>query len=239
MALALMDGITPWNRTRIDRFLKGPGNPHAYMVHVGVGWVWARWPARRRLLESHLDPLLRWLAFDGWGFHEGYFHWEDFASGKSAPQSLSSSERRVFDQGLGRSFWFVNGGNPNLIGQMIGGLSRDRQPDLWSGVGLSATYAGQAEESALRALREEAGPHWPQLAQGSAFAAKARQRAENLTDYTDVAARVFCGMPALDAARLCDITLENLPNNASDPAYAIWRQRIQHQFQPQTQMQEA
>jgi hypothetical protein len=83
----------------------------------------------------------------------------------------------------------------------------------------------------LTQLRARAGPFAPQLAQGSAFAAKARQRAGNLTDYTELATRALCHLSALDAARLCDTTLENLPAHSDPPAYEIWRQRIQRHFQ--------
>ena len=231
MGLALLDFLTPWRRTRIREFLGGAGDAHAYMVHVGIGWLWARIPFGFRRRQKKLDPLYGWLALDGWGFHEGFFRWPKYIAGQPAPKILSGYERRVFDQGLGRSFWFVNGGNPELIAQTISHFSADRQGDLWSGIGLAATYAGVVSETVLNALRESSGPHWPQLAQGSAFAAKSRQRAGNLTGYTGLATGVFCGLSALDAARLSDMTLENLPDVAGQPAYEVWRQRLQRHFQ--------
>jgi hypothetical protein len=230
MGLALLDFLTPWRRTRIKNFLSGAGVAHAYMVHVGIGWVWARRPFGFRRAQKKLDPLLNWLAFDGWGFHEGFFHWPKYIAGQPAPKKLSGYERRAFDQGLGRSFWFVNGGNIELIAQTISNFSADRQSDLWSGIGLAATYAGIVSETSLGELREKAGRFQPQLAQGAAFAAKARQRADNLTDYTNLAAKILCGLTAADAARLTDEALENLPVNADEPAYEIWRRRIHNQF---------
>jgi enediyne biosynthesis protein E3 len=234
MGLALLDTLTPWRPRRVTRFLTGAGDAHAYMIHVGVGWVWARFPFGFRRFRRRLDPLLSWLAFDGWGFHEGFFHWRKYVGGQPPPRRLVGYERRAFIQGLGRSWWFVNGGNPELIAQTITGLPAERQADMWSGVGLAATYAGIASESALRRLRDLAGACRPHLAQGVAFAAKARERAGNLTDYTDFAARALCGLSAAQAARLCDTTLENLPGDAPEPAYEIWRQRIRKHFeQPQ------
>jgi hypothetical protein len=242
MGLALLDTLTPWRPTRLTNFLSGEGNAHPYMVHVGVGWIWARFSFGFRRFRRRLDPLLSWLAFDGWGFHEGFFHWPKYVAGKQPPRRLAGYEKRAFDQGLGRSWWFVNGGNPGLIARTIAGLPAERRPDMWSGVGLAATYAGLASESVLWTLRDLAGPWWPQLAQGAAFAAKARQRAGNLTPYTDLATTVLCGLSAADAARLCDTTLESLsasaprfgaapPAGAPDPAYENWRQRIQQHFQ--------
>ena len=231
MGLALRDTLTPWRPNRVTRFLNGAGDAHAYMVYVGVGWVWARFPFGFRRFRRRLDPLLSWLAFDGWGFHEGYFHWPKYIGGHPPPRRLAGYERRAFDQGLGRSWWFVNGGNPELVARTIAALPAERRPDMWTGVGLAATYAGLANESILRGLRRFAGPCWPHLAQGVAFAAKARQRAGNATDYTDFAAKTLCDLSAVAAARLCDSTVENLPTNADEPAYEIWRQRVRLHFQ--------
>jgi hypothetical protein len=238
MGLALLERVTPWPSARISKFLAGRGDAHAYMIHVGLGWVWARVPFGFRRWHRKLDPLLGWLAFDGWGFHEGFFHWPKYVAGQPAPKRLAGYERRVFDQGLGRSFWFANGGNAELVAQAIAVFSPNRQPDLWSGIGLAATYAGMVSEEVLRNLRERAGQFHPQLAQGAAFAAKARQRAGNSTGYTELAAKTLCGMIADDAARVTDAALENLPADSETPAYEIWRLRIQDHFARNRQPQE-
>ena len=152
-----------------------------------------------------------------------------------APKRLTGYAARAFDQGFGRCLWFVDGGNVGLIPRTIAGFAAARQADLWSGLGLAVTYAGEATAEGLSHLRDSAGPCQPQLAQGSVFAAKARQRAGNLTGYTDLAAKTLCGLSAVEAAQLSDATLENLPADSSQPAYEIWRQRIQHHFQNQKQ----
>jgi hypothetical protein len=241
MGLSLLDHLTPWQPSRIREFLKGAGNKHAYMVHVGVGWVWARLPFFVPRRARELDPLLRWLAFDGWGFHEGFFHWPDYVAAQAWPRRVRSraSERddhgaeyetRAFDQGLGRSFWFVNGGNIAWIERTIDVFPEERRGDLWSGIGLAAVYAGGVAK--LEELVSAADEFRPQLAQGACFAAKARERAGNLTEYTEIATRALCEMSAVEAAQLTDSTLENLPasGSAGEPAYEIWRQRIQGRF---------
>jgi hypothetical protein len=239
MGLALLDWLTPWRSNRISDFLRGAGGAHAYMVHVGVGWAWARLPFGFRRAQRKLDPLLGWLALDGWGFHEGFFHWPKYISGGEPPRRLEGYERRVFDQGFGRSLWFVNGGDVALTARTISDFAATRHGDLWSGLGLAATYAGGADEPTLAALRGAAGAHGPQLAQGAAFAAKARQRAGNATGYTSLATHTLCGLSAEDAARLTDAALENLPDDSDEPAYEIWRRRIQNQFAQARQRQAA
>jgi hypothetical protein len=231
MGLALWDLITPWNRRRVRTFLGGTGNRHAYMIHVGAGWLLGRLPLNPDKLRGRFDPLLGWLLIDGYGFHEGFFHWNDYSRGQPPPERLTGYSRRVFDQGLGRSLWFVNGAQPPLIAESIRAFASERQPDMWSGVGLACAYAGGLpDETALHALVAAAGQHRPQLAQGAAFAAKARERAGNITDDTQRASHLLCGMKAEEAAAITDAALENLPAGAAEPSFEIWRRRIQEQF---------
>lgn len=230
MGLTLLDVLTPWRRNRLQEFLQGSGSNHLYMVHVGVGWVLARLhlPIYRSLQQ--LDPLLGWLAIDGYGFHEGYFHWRHTVAKQVIPKQFSGYARRAFDQGLGRSLWFVEGANVTQIPVTIAAFPRTRQADLWSGVGLACTYAGGADRTAIATLMQSAGIYQPQLAQGAVFAAKARARAVTPSANTEIACELLCGCSADAAAAISDQALENLPVSGTIPAYEVWRQRIQAQF---------
>jgi hypothetical protein len=230
MALTLLDQLTPWHRYRLAEFLRGPGAAHAYMVHVGAGWAFARlcWNLDRPL--ARLDPLLRWLAIDGYGFHAGYFYWPRYVAEQALATRLSGYAPRVFDQGLGRSLWFIEGADVERIPATIAAFAPQRHGDLWSGVGLACAYAGGIERSALEALLSAAADYRPYLAQGAAFAAKARQRAGNPVAHTELACAVICDMSADDAARITDAALHDLPTDGALPAYARWRQRIRAQF---------
>jgi hypothetical protein len=90
---------------------------------VGLGWAWARLPGNPERRLPALDPLLGWLAVDGYGFHEGYFHWRRRVSARELPRGLSASARRVFDQGLGRSLWFVEGADVPRAAPIYGAAS--------------------------------------------------------------------------------------------------------------------
>ena len=226
MGLALLDLVTPWRRKRLSSFLHGAGGAHTYMVHVGAGWLLARIPGRVAPRLVRFDPLLRWLVVDGYGFHEGFFHWPRYINGQPAPDRLAGYGRRAFDQGFGRCLWFIEGGDVLRIPRTISAFPRDRQGDLWSGVGLAATYAGQVPPGELARLRDASGLYGCCLAQGAAFAAKARQRGGNLAPYTDQACRVLCGSPAAEAARITDDALADLPPDAAEPAYELWRRRV-------------
>jgi hypothetical protein len=236
MALALLDTLLPgWlgRGDRLARFLAGPGEPQTYIIYVGAGWVMARLPVSpERYLSRLTDPIMRWLALDGYGFHEGFFHASRSVVRQEVPRRLRGYFRRGFDQGLGRSLWFVEGADVGRLPRTIGAFPASRQPDLWSGLGLACGYAGGRTRSEVEALLAAAGRHAPQLAQGVAFAAKARQRADSLTAHTELACQVICGRSADEAAAVTDEALRDLPpdftsDRPDEPAFEVWRRRIQ------------
>ena len=103
MACAVLDCLALGHGQRLTRLLKGPGAAHTYMIHVGAGWAMARLPWLAVRLKSQFDPLLMWLALDGYGFHQGYFKFRKYVDGLYEIPQLSGYARRAFDQGLGRS----------------------------------------------------------------------------------------------------------------------------------------
>jgi len=226
MAFELLDRLWPGRGGRVQSFLEGTHYDHVYMIHVGVGWALARLGLDVTRSLTRLDPLLGWLAVDGYGFHEGYFHWRRVVDGQAVPGRLRGYARRAFDQGLGRSLWFVEGADVERIGRRVASFATERRADLWSGVGLACAYAGGADREAVERLASLAGPERASMAQGAAFAAKARQRAGNPTEQTEMACRVLCGRNADEAAEATDQALENLPPDGEAPAFELWRRRI-------------
>jgi len=230
MGLTLLDILSPWRQHHLRDFLHGPGAPHAYMIQVGVGWALARLHRPVEGWLNRLDPVVKWLALDGYGFHEGYFDWPRYIENQVLPNRLSGYACRGFDQGLGRCLWFVKGTDVARIAATIAAFPAARQPDLWSGVGLACGYAGGVERQVIDALAHAAGAYHPQLAQGVVFAAGTRQKAGNPVPHTELACQVICGMSLDEAAHLFAVTGEALPTTGLEPAFEVWRQRLQAQF---------
>jgi enediyne biosynthesis protein E3 len=235
MAFALMDGLSGGHRT--ERLLAGRGAAHVYMVHVGAGWAMARLPRFRRAAVRPADPLLSWLALDGYGFHQAYFHtrrwvreqyrdipvpWPGDPAGRAAA--------RVVDQGVGRALWFVESADPRRIAGVVEGFAAERRADLYSGVALAATYAGGVGDDDLIVLRDLGAAHGPAIAQGSAFAAKARERAGLTTAHTGRATQILCGLAPDSAAAVTDAALAELTGSGPEPDYLLWRRRIADRF---------
>ena len=230
MALALLDRLTPWRRDRLAAFLEGAGAPHVYMVHIGAGWALARLHRDPLRLSAGMDPLLRWLVVDGYGFHAGFFAPGRHLAGGSPADRFTGYARRAFDLGLGRCLWFAHCADVAVIPAAVARFDPSRQGDLWSGLGLACTYAGAVDRQGLAALRAAAGPFVPHLAQGAAFAAKARLRAGNPTAHMEVACRLLCDSCAEDAAAVTDVALEGLNDDDGQPGFETWRQRIQQHY---------
>jgi hypothetical protein len=235
MGCSLVDGLLPLSGHRWEALLDGPGRPYVFMLHLGAGWAAARLPWRRWGLERFrrsLDPVVGWLAVDGFGFYEGCFRPGSRVERQQVPRRVEGYALRAFDQGLGRSLWFVEGAGVDQIARRIARFPRPRRADLWSGVGLACANAGGVTGSAMRRLAGAAAGFDGPLAQGAAFAAAARLTAGNPADHTDLACRVLCGMN-LDAAAMCvNAALVHARRETPVNLYERWRQAVQRALTP-------
>ncbi|WP_326556007.1 DUF1702 family protein [Micromonospora sp. NBC_01813] len=237
MGFAILDALPGGRNDHVLRFLAGPGDAHVYMAYVGVGWAMARLPRFRWQTLTAPDPLLRWLALDGYGFHQAYFHTERYVHQQyeetNFPWPVGGPRwyaRRAIDQGVGRASWFVGGTDPQRVAALLDAFPQHRRADLYSGAGLAATYAGGADADELRTFWERAGDARPQVAQGSAFAAQARVRAGLVVPHTELATEIFCGMSAAQAAEVSQQTRPDPATAGPVPAYEKWRESAASQF---------
>lgn len=226
MSLALLETLAPWGGPRVKRFLEAGAHRYTHLVHVGVGWAWARLRTGIPRGLAKLDPMLGWLAVDGLGFHEGFFHAARYVEARQPPR-LKGYAARAFDQGLGRSLWFVEGAGVERIIARLASFPEARLPDMWAGVGLACAYAGGVERSALVRLREASGPYLPQLRQGVVFATGARTHSGNLAPQTELACDVIWERPAPFVSAVSDRALQELgPETDDEPRFESWRRAI-------------
>jgi hypothetical protein len=167
---------------------------------------------------------------DGFGFHHGYFHRRRVQDVTRLRNPLTGLPAQVFDQGLGRSLWFVMGANTDRLADWIAGCAAIRQAHLWAGVGLAAAYAGGVDRCGLARLFDRASEHRQDLAQGVAFAAQARQRAGNPVAHTALACDVVWGQSSVSVARVTHEALADLAEGGGVGAYETWRGRIRDRY---------
>ncbi|QBS44883.1 DUF1702 family protein [Nocardia sp. CS682] len=236
MALAIRDALPIGHRHHVSDFI-AVSEEHVYMLYVGVGWALARLPRQlhRAATVGLTDPVLVWLALDGYGFHQAYFrtskYVDDHYVDTDPPQlSIATGDyaRNAIDQGIGRALWFVSGADPDRACTLIDGFAPHRRADLFAGLGLAATYAGGATESELTGLARRAAEHRLCLAQGAVFAAEARRRAGITQPATTKAVRILTGHSVIHAADVAVDTRPTEPIVDGQVAYAVWRDRIRH-----------
>jgi hypothetical protein len=251
MACCVLDLITGSRGRRFTALLAGPAAAYPHLAHVGSGWAYARLGLRPRHGSPAAQPPASWLAWDGYGFHQGFFHPDRVIGRQHIERGLSAGERAIRDQGLGRALWFHESADPEGIALRIAEFPAGRRGDLWSGVGLAATYAGGATARELQRLAESARNtgatgaakdsgntedagnagdnrgHGAALAQGSAFACKAHHISGTVPEHTSEAALVLTGADVETAADWTDRALTELgPRAASIDHYQQWRAGI-------------
>lgn len=208
---------------RLRAWLEWTAQDYSYLSHVGAGWALARVPWRRRAIVRHLDPVHCWLAYDGLGFHDGYFQPRRIAAGWRRLRTGYAA--RAYDQGVGRATWFSSGGYVARAAAAITRLDAARRDDLWAGLALALGYAGGASEMELHLAQEAAGEARQALAQGAAFAAEARARAGYIPPCTHEAVRILTGRDVAEAVRLVRRIRAALPSpmTQTPPQYELWR----------------
>jgi enediyne biosynthesis protein E3 len=228
---AVRDGLPFGRHDLLEDFLRGPAAAHAELAHLGAGRALARLPRVRWVRPERLDPVLRWLLLDGYGFHLAWFHTGRYVTGQARADCFPWSggyPHRAVDQGIGRALWYVGGADPWQVTALIAAFPPDRRADLYSGAGLAATYAGGASADELTRFREDSGEHCGQVALGAAFAARARVRAGLVGPETELGTEVLCAVSPVVAARLTDdlAPADAGDHGAGEPAYETWRQRV-------------
>ncbi|BCJ41160.1 hypothetical protein GCM10010168_45420 [Actinoplanes ianthinogenes] len=240
MACTVRDVMAGGRGHRSRDLLSGPGVPHTFLTYIGVGFAMARLPriAWKQVLPDLTGtpyyPTMSWLAVDGYGFDLAYFHTREYVDQQRIPPPYPWLGRpdyfpRAVDQGIGRALWFIHGGGVAAVGVAVGRFAPERRADLWSGVGLAATFAGGAGADDLATLRDLAGEHWPHLAQGALFAAKARAFAGYTPPQTEAGTTALAGLPVAEAVRLADeVTGDGLTPAPGD--YEDWRAGIRERL---------
>jgi enediyne biosynthesis protein E2 len=242
MAFTVLDAMGRGHRVR--DLLQGPGEPHIFLAYIGIGFAMARLPRRLwkkvipDLTGSPYHPTMSWLAVDGYGFDRAYFDTKRWVGEQKVPPPYPWAGApdyfpRAVDQGIGRALWFICGAQVPDVVAAVQRFASHRHADLWSGVGLAATFAGGCGPEGLAALRRAAGEHWTALAQGAVFALKARTYAGFVPTHSQAAGSALADLSPEAAAALADNTAVEPNGSGLVPPYELWRQNIRTHFDAQ------
>jgi hypothetical protein len=205
MYFGLIDLLVPRSTSRLAAFTRSPtAYRQDYIATVGAGCAIARAPFGLRRLESYqrsLDPMSAWCLADGYGFHQGFFHWKRFIEARqAAPASLNPQNRRLFDAGVGRAMWWVFGADPDAIAGAISRFDDDRRPEMWAGIGTALAYAGGGPPQASSLLLDLSGEYSFDLLSGIPFAAHMRDKGGNAAEWTAEVCAELLGMSVAETS---------------------------------------
>ena len=231
MGLAMIDYTSFGRETKFQKFVHENPN-YKVLPHVGAGFAIS---VLNRDIEKSLapmNPMQRWWAIDGYGFHNGIFKWKQSIQKQIVPKKITGYARRAFDRGLGRSIWFLFSGDANRIVEQLQKFPESRHADMWSGIGVASTYAGGVSEETLRNVKAAAGSYTSYVSLGSTQAARDRYLANNIVEHNDLACLVYCGMSAQSVAKMTIRVMEDLNIDANEkvfveqPIYEVYRENI-------------
>lgn len=244
LAAAVLDLKKPQPRLRLLDLLRIDAD-HLYIApgHAAIGMAIARCrqPLAPAIMAAH--PYLRWSVMNGYGFYKGYFDWQSSISRQETlpdqflsgmPDRFFDTARQVYDQGLGRSLWFLYAAQVEEIAAAVNAFPDTRQNDLWTGVGIACTFAGGAPAAALEVLKTFTDTHLPFLAQGAALAARIRGRDSSFDSYSNAACKVIWKMEPAKVATAAESAWQQLGASGS-PAeheliYMDWLAQIRQNF---------
>lgn len=227
MSCTLLDTVTLSGSRRLRALAENTGGAYPHLIHVGVGWALAR--LHRTRWPGMGDPMLRWLAWDGWGFHQAYFNPRRVFHDHWIERGARGTSRSIRDQGAGRALWFYTGTDPDLIARLIGAYPQHRRSDLWAGIGLAAAYTGVFRP--LGDLLAAGAGYRAHLAQGAAFAAKAHVIGGHVPPGSARNIELLTGVSPHQAAEWTDQALARMPRADSPHDYERWRAEIRGAFE--------
>jgi flavin-dependent dehydrogenase len=112
---------------------------HAAWLYIGLGWADAL-TLRGAVVPARDADEAAWLRLDGCGFWLGLRHGARI--GEASHRPASEHAAAYFDQGVGRSLYFVHGGAAAALERAVAARGQRRARALWIGVGIAAQITG-------------------------------------------------------------------------------------------------
>lgn len=213
-----------------ERDIVKPRPEFRYLYYVGLGfWSGMRNHAPRKVerMSEGLDPMHRFLCFDGYGFKVAFFDHPKDSQALSRLDSFGGYARNAAYQGVGRAFWFRFHDDPE---RFVAEASRfgELAVDVAAGAGLASVFVNPDRlEFAQRWASKMPSAWQPHFHLGMCFALKARSINDLDAFEADVERLPKATKDAVWASiRECD-RVELLVRSEKRPdGYREWRSRV-------------
>ncbi len=196
-------------------YVSVPAKAHQAQVYVGLGWAIAKSNLLFLPVVEKIETRYYHRVADGCGYYDGSFRQRQTVLSQQIPAYLPEAAMPMYDQGVGRSLWYSCGADIDKVKTKIETFPRERQADLWRGIGIAVAYVGGCDDEYLKTLLKYAGANSIQLACGAALAARSRTMANTMTADTDRCSRLWFALTT-DAAVI-----------ANEDAYCNWIKQME------------
>lgn len=209
-----------------DRMVR-PQPGFRYLYYVGLGfWSGMRGHNPQRLAQvvDGLDPLHGYLCYDGYGFRYAFFDYLKDPQCLCRLDGLDGYAKNAAHQGVGRAFFFLFMGRPDLLIEHVGKLGEHAE-DAAAGVGLAAVFVNPDRLATAQELGRKLPPQWHDCFHlGMCFGLKARSITDADQFDRDVARLEPDVQAAVRAAiRECDRAERQVRADGAEDGYRRWR----------------
>lgn len=224
MCIALQDFKTANELNRWHDFLN-ENSAHATQIHVGLGWALAQNEISPIEFLRQLEPVFGYRVLDGYGYYEGFFRRRKSILNQQQPQWNDSTATGAYNQGLGRSLWYIHNGEIDAAKHALEKFPVERHKDLWRGLGIAIAYVGGCNEKMLREVFIQSGLYKSQLATGAVMALVSRHYANYISDDTSLVCKVWLNKTSEEIILLNE-NLRSSLNLKADDAYKNWIEKL-------------
>ena len=205
MTLALKDFSSGDSILNWKKFLES-SKKYACQIYIGMGWAVGQEKRTSLNFIEELDKNMQFRIWDGCVYFDGIFRQRQTIKGQNRLDYISETNYNAYDEGIGRSIWYICKGDEIKASEMIQQFSQERHSDLWRGLGIACSFVGGFEENALKTLVSSSGKHSAQLGIASAMVAESCIEANCLTSDIQLANQIFNKLNAEEAMK---ITMKN------------------------------
>ena len=197
------DGLQRWSE-----FLDS--NPkYTTQITIGLGWAIGEKDFSPDSVLGRLNSMTQARAMDGFGYFMGLFRRRISIRTQQIPEGISDDLQLAFDQGIGRSLWYISKGDLEMLERMMDSFPEYRQKHMWRGIGVACPVVGGSDAQHLKDLKQLSGEYRTQLDTGCALAARSSVASNSENRFLDDACELWLNRSMLDSARLTEVESES------------------------------
>ena len=173
MGVAIQNSLGTWNK-----YAKA-AEKHATQVHIGLGWAIAEGQMNLASTLSEIEPDFQVKVLDGYGYWHVLFRRRLTIRTQTIPKNITSEYQSGFDQGIGRTIWYITKGEVAKVVNIINHFSEDRRANLWQGIGVASTYVGGCSDELIGELKSASSEFKKNFETGIESAESSLKRAQS------------------------------------------------------------